>query len=801
MNRFIRLGISDDTLRAAGVRCVSHLEAFNLCGIRYKSEHLEGIAYPYHNPATGNVTSWRVRRDHPEREADGTPIAKYLSSPDAKRFYFAPDATKDRLVDVRVDALIVKAESSVLALHDSCIRANKVPRLLIGLGGCWGWRGVIGKTTDADGARVDEKGPLPDFDRIAWTGRNVVLLFDSNALTNPSVQAARNALAAELKSRGADVYIAALPEFAGNGPDDFYAEYGDAKLWSLIDGARRWSAAAAKREKHTDSAGVLATSQASTIVQLAQEAWVELFHDDQVPYLSIRRDGHTETYKLRSRAARGYLVGLHLDATKKAPGSQGVADATTALEALALREAEQRVFVRIAATDGHIYLDLATDAWQVVDIDAQGWQLIVDPPVRFRRPKGLLALPTPVAGGSLRELKPFVNVEENRHLLLVCAVLLAWLRGRGPYPVLVLNGEQGVSKSTLARVLKATIDPNRAPLRSTPKEPRDLMIAAVHSHVMAFDNLSALPDWLSDAFCRLSTGGGFSTRMLFTDDEEQIFDAVRPVILNGIPDFATRQDLVGRAIFLTLPTISSTTRKAESTFWRSFAAAHQTILGALLDAVSVALRNEPTVVLDATPRMADFARWVVAAEPACWWRAGDFLATYTTTLDGDPVGNLVRGLLAPPLALPWSGTASQLLEALIERATQGRLPKDWPTRARDLADDLRRLAPALRQVGLDVQFSKTGKARTRTITVCRLEEGSLPASAASAASAQQELLSNPDDFRRTLLPDASSAPASAASAASSAANSQKDNDLYAADAADAEKPFGSSEEDGDASRF
>jgi hypothetical protein len=49
---------------------------------------------------------------------------------------------------------------------------------------------------------------------------------------------------------------------------------------------------------------------------------------------------------------------------------------------------------------------------------------------------------------------------------------------------------------------------------------------------VALDNLSDIKPWLSDCLCRLSTGGGFSTRTLFENDEETIFNATRPVILN-----------------------------------------------------------------------------------------------------------------------------------------------------------------------------------------------------------------------------------------------------------------------------
>jgi hypothetical protein len=66
----------------------------------------------------------------------------------------------------------------------------------------------------------------------------------------------------------------------------------------------------------------------------------------------------------------------------------------------------------------------------------------------------------------------------------------------------------------------------------------DLMIAAQNAHVQAYDNLSAMPEWLSDSLCRLATGGGHATRALFTDADETIHAIRRPIILSSIIDFA-----------------------------------------------------------------------------------------------------------------------------------------------------------------------------------------------------------------------------------------------------------------------
>ena len=90
------------------------------------------------------------------------------------------------------------------------------------------------------------------------------------------------------------------------------------------------------------------------------------------------------------------------------------------------------------------------------------------------------------------------------------------------------------------------------------------MIAANNGHVLAFDNLSGLPSWLSDALCRLATGSSFARRQLFTDEDEILFHATRPVILNGIEDVVCRADLADCAVFLTLGPISDDRRGASA---------------------------------------------------------------------------------------------------------------------------------------------------------------------------------------------------------------------------------------------
>jgi hypothetical protein len=232
-------------------------------------------------------------------------------------------------------------------------------------------------------------------------------------------------------------------------------------------------------------------SQATRLVTLAIDAGVELFHTPEGdPYATIEVDGHKETWPLKVRRFRCWLADLFNEEEDKVPGSQAVQDALAVLEGKALKGQELPVFIRLTEHQGTIYLDLGNMAWQAVEITPSCWQVIDTPPVKFRRAKGLLSLPEPIRGGTLAALRPFVNVGSEADWRLLVAWLLLALRPTGPYPVLIVYGEQGSAKSSLVRVVRAFVDPNTAPLRATSREERDLIIAATHGWVIALDNLS-----------------------------------------------------------------------------------------------------------------------------------------------------------------------------------------------------------------------------------------------------------------------------------------------------------------------
>jgi hypothetical protein len=470
-------------------------------------------------------------------------------------------------------------------------------------------------------------------------------------------------------------------------------------------------------------------------------ASVELFHDAAGhAYVTIPIGNHRETWSLSAKSVRQWLARRYHEAYGKIPGSQALTDALGVLAGKALFDGPlHHVHLRLAEHEGVIYLDLCNERWELVAIDRSGWRVVATPPVKFRRTRGMLPLPVPRPGGTLEALRPFLNLPlEPAPWILVVSWLIAAFRPRGPYPVLVVLGEQGSAKSTLQRVLRSLLDPNKAPIRSLPRDERDLMITATNGWCLAFDNLSHLQDWQSDAMCRISTGGGFAVRELYSDLDETILDVQRPQMLNGIEEVVTRNDLLDRAVMTTLPSIPRERRRPEKHLWRDFEQARPVILGAILDAVSTALANEGTVTLDGHPRMADFAEWIVAAEPALPWAPEAFLTAYAgnqddandLTLEASPVAQAVRELMREQTE-PWTSTATELLTALEELTDEKtRRQKSWPGSGRAMANDLRRLAPNLRVVGIAVTFSRAGGGR-RLIQIEKLEKEGDPSSPSS----------------------------------------------------------------------
>lgn len=219
--------IDQTTAERFGLRRVDSIEGAALVG-RDTREDYAGIVFPVYWPGNSTPREYYLRRDRPPIE-NGKPKQKYLAPPGrSNMLLFGPGESVEALVDTTCPIILVEGLKKLLAAYRLALHDAEAPRLLAcAISGVWNWKGTKGKTTDATGARVDEKGVIPDFDRVSWTRRDVVVIFDSDCATNDDVARARRCLMAELKKRGARAVALDLPPVDGlpkTGFDDLLAQ-------------------------------------------------------------------------------------------------------------------------------------------------------------------------------------------------------------------------------------------------------------------------------------------------------------------------------------------------------------------------------------------------------------------------------------------------------------------------------------------------------------------------------------------------------------------------------------------------
>lgn len=444
------------------------------------------------------------------------------------------------------------------------------------------------------------------------------------------------------------------------------------------------------------------------LIALAQSAG-ELFYDEKSEqvFISIEEKGYIANYAIDSKNFTDWISYQYYTLYKKAANETATKQAKTTLAGIAKHEGQKvTVYLRVASYNSAHYIFLADDKLRVIEVMATGWKIVDSSPVKFWKPNAMHALPTPQLGGNLDSLWKYLNIPKDDQPLLL-AWLLESFRSDTPKPILNLCGIQGSAKSSTQNKIRQLIDHNAVNLRSAPKSIQDIFISAGCNWLISYENISHLSPQMQDSFCTLATGGGFATRTLYTNVEETIIDARRPVIINGIPHVITAQDLTDRTICLELPKIEY---REEIELEKEWEQEKPFIFGALLDLFVRTLKNLPSVNLKKPPRMADFTRLGEAMMIALGRAEGEFTHLYREKLSE----STYRALEASPAAvaiitmvessdtqteLIFYGTMQTLLEKLI---TYRKDSENWPKSPRGLSDIIRRQIPALAQCGIDV---------------------------------------------------------------------------------------------------
>lgn len=413
---------------------------------------------------------------------------------------------------------------------------------------------------------------------------------------------------------------------------------------------------------------------------------------DGPPVVALLRGGKSS---LRARLARRYFAKIG-----KAAPQQALADALLVIEGAAQEEDPVELHLRVADREGETWIDLGDLTGNAVKLTPKGWTIEESAPVLFRRSVLNSALPRPVAGADLSMLWRWLNVAEADRPL-VAAWLVATLTAGIPHPVLLLHGEQGTGKTTTQKVLVSVLDPSPVPTRKPPRDAESWVTAAAGSWVVGIDNLSTVPDWLSDSLCRAVTGDGDVRRKLYTDGDHHVIAFRRCIALTGIDLGALRGDLTERLLPIELARIDDGDRLEEGQLWPAWDQQHPELLGAVLDLAAGVMAVAPSVRLDNKPRMADFARVLAAVDRVLGTNGLDhYLAKQsslaTESLTGDP---FIAAMLST-ITVPFTGTSAELLDLV---PAPDRVPKGWPSTSRQVTSTLKRQAPTMRKAAWTVE--------------------------------------------------------------------------------------------------
>lgn len=459
-------------------------------------------------------------------------------------------------------------------------------------------------------------------------------------------------------------------------------------------------------------------TQTKALIDLAYATTEEFFKCDLGMAATINIHGIQKNILLEDLMFSRWLVNQYYSLFQDSPKSSAVKDSINTI--LSIEEFEnhnyREVFIRIAYHEEKVYIDLTNEASEVVEISKEGWNIIQNPPVKFIRTDTMRPLPVPKRNGDISKIRSIFQMTDQQFQLWL-SFIFGCLNPKGPFPILVLEGTSGAGKTLLSEMTKALVDPAFAPVRSLPKTEEDLFIMAQRNWLLVFDNLSGISNRVSDVLCKLSTGGGFTRRKLYTNSGESVMTATRPVIVNGMEHIARRPDLADRAIVLYLSNIFPETRKTKSEIWDEFEQLSGSIFGYLCDAVSMALKRYSNTEIKQKPRMADFAKWVTAAEPSLGFKDGEFLAVFMKNRQEIAEEAIEHDVLVFSIIETMKnksvleGPASYILDCLKSSVPLTYAESVEWVPPNKLKSAITRIEPVLLANGIQYKYKKNGKGR------------------------------------------------------------------------------------------
>jgi hypothetical protein len=533
--------------------------------------------------------------------------------------------------------------------------------------------------------------------------------------------------------------------------------------------------------------------RAKVALELAEKHSKELFVNEfGRAFAAIQVDDHTEIHPMDERRFKNWLSNIYYKQEDDLLSDDDLKKSIRILEAKAEFDSgvrKHRLDVRVRGyskqredrwlkqTDNYqgyelgdededtedfdeIYYDLTNLKWEAVKITADGWEIVKNPPILFRRYGGERAQPHPNRNYDKNVLNKFLgllNVKNQDHITILKGKLPSQLwPTTTPKFVLMEPAAHGSGKTTMFELIKDSIDPNTTKTASLPGEIFNLKQYLAHNYISFFDNVSNISDEQSDTLCRAVTGSGDMKRKLYENDEDIIYNYRRIVGLNGINNAATRPDLLDRGVIIELEKIDRQNRKLLRTIKRDYNKLKADLLGFYLDIIVEVLKERKkhrdtdpdfyglkdlVVQTGGLPRMADAAilseqiAAKVAEKMGESYQPGDFLNALNRNLETLNVEALKESLVAEAMITfmtdmetfkkgidkkkhgdnypHWEGSPTNLLGELNEFIDTHQdikintRSKAWPQDPAVFGKELRRISPNLAALGIKIETKRT----------------------------------------------------------------------------------------------
>ena len=490
----------------------------------------------------------------------------------------------------------------------------------------------------------------------------------------------------------------------------------------------------------------------------------ELFKDQfNTPYLAVCINNHIETMPIKSNGKfKMWVCKTYYENQGQPISSETVSAICNIMQGKAffgdnVKHLDLRISdggVDLTNNEGlsnrwPIYYDLGDTGRHVVKITENRWSIedSMDVPIMFRRYSNQLAqvIPSPDYPPDIfDQFMSLINInDESTKLILKCYIISLFIPGI-PKPVLMLHGEQGSAKSTCQELTKKIVDPSSILTLTFPRNINELVQQLSHNYVAYYENLSNIPDWISDQLCRAVTGSGFSKRELYSDDDDVVYQFIRCVGFNGVNLVAEKPDLLDRGIIIQLEFIpKKLRRKLKEDILPKFEMIRPQLLGYIFDILAKVLRVKSSggIKLETRSRMADFEEYAEIISRCMGNADYEFIRAYhenkklqtDAALEARPIATVIIKFMESQEN--WSGTATQLLEALESMATELKIDTHrnslWPKSPGALSRRLNEVKNNLRDVSILVGYSKDSKTRLKIIEIRKISSESFESSESS----------------------------------------------------------------------